>query len=178
MIKLYNLKSKENLYSYYSFKEKKGNFFSERYLEKFLDETESSILKFNNNLKFNTVFVPETSNRNLIILAKRLAENIIIIKKESKEKVIEGLKKQNFQKKEKEALLKSLENDKKIKIANIKGNQRKRFIDLLFIHHNFPDSYYDNSLFLDDSSFSSTTYLAATSKIKNTTKQAIIFYKD
>lgn len=178
MIKLYDLKKKDIIFEYYSFKEKKGYKFSKVDLYHFIKEVEIKIIEINKNNKFNTVFLPETENKNLIKIAEKVANNVIFIKKNKKEDIIKELDKQKYQKKEKEALFESIKDLDKIKMAKIKGNQRERFVNLLFEEIEVPDELYENSLFLDDSSFSSTTYKAAMSKLKKTNHQIILFFKD
>lgn len=175
--KIKDITTKETLNEYFKFKEKYNYKFNQKELEDFLQSITSKILKINKEKKYKTVFIPQTSNKNLIKLAKLIAENIYIVKKNKKEIIIKELNTQKFQKKEKEALLKSIESKEVIKIAEIKGNQRKRFIDILFedIEENIS---MENTLLLDDSAFSGFTYKALKSKLPNTTKDIVIFSKE
>lgn len=177
ILKLKDTKNKEILNEYFKFKEKYEYKFTLEELNNFLEEISKKILKANNNNKYNTVFIPETENKNLIKLAKMLTDNVVIIYKKNKEEVIKELEKQNFQKKEKESLLKSLEKMKVIKMAEIKGNQRKRFIDILF-NEVEKNTKFENSLLLDDSAFSGFTYKALKNKIPKVTKEIVIFSKE
>ena len=178
MHKFFNSKDRNTLVEYFKFKEKNGHKFSEEELNVFICSVKNKILLLNNNKKYSTVFLPETGNKNLIRLANEVSENIVIIEKNDKSKIIKELDKQHFQKKEKEALYSSMENMSVIKMADIKGNQRIRFVDSLFKKINIDNSFYENSLFLDDSSFSSYTYKAAITKIKSPTTSVILFFKE
>lgn len=177
MIILKDITSKDSLIEYFKFKEKHDYSFSPDELNKFLINLSSYILNINGYKKFNTVFIPETDNLNLIKLSSLVSEKTIIIKKNRKDYIISKLNEQSYQKKEKESLFQSLENMQTIKMANIKGNQRKRFIDILFEKVD-SDISMDNSLLLDDSYFSGLTYKALKRKIPNTTKNVVLFSKD
>jgi hypothetical protein len=178
LIKFFNSKNRDTLIEYFKFKEKNGYKFSKEELDLFILNLKNKILLINNNNKFSNVFVPETSNTNLIRLAQEISNNIIFIEKNNKNFIINELNKQQFQKKEKEALLLSLSENSTVKMADIKGNQRKRFIDFLFKKTSGKEIDYSNSLFLDDSSFSSYTYKAAINKIQKTTFEIILFFKE
>jgi hypothetical protein len=177
MNKFFNSANRDTLIEYFKFKEKNGYKFNEEELSNFIDIVKEKILKINNDNKFSTVFIPETGNLNLIRLAEKISYNIVFVKKNKKQIIIDELNKQTYQKKEKEALFDSISKMDTIKMADVKGNQRKRFVDCLFENNEFNDSLYENSLFLDDSSFSSYTYQAAKQKIKKTNHTVILFFK-
>ena len=147
VFKLKDIKNKDMLNQYFKFKEKYDYKFSQSELELFLEEVSKKILSINENIPFQTVFIPETGNKNLIKLAKLLTKNVIIVNKKSKNEIIQKLNQQKFQKKEKESLMDSLEKMSTIKMADIKGNQRKRFIDILF-NDIEEDMSFENTLLL------------------------------
>lgn len=177
VFKLKDIKNKDILEQYFKFKEKYDYKFSKSELEVFLEEIYKKILSINKNIPYQRVFIPETGNKNLIKLAKLLTENVVIVNKKNKNEIIQELNKQKFQKKEKESLMDSLEKMSTIKMADIKGNQRKRFVDILFnnIHE---DVSFKNSLLLDDSAFSGFTYQALKNKLPNVEKEIVIFSKE
>jgi len=174
---LFDSKDKNNLINYFKFKEKNNYSFSKDELNCFITSAKNKILSLNDNQLFNTIILPETSNLNLIKLAHEVAINVTYIYKNNKNDIILELHKQSYQKKEKESLLNSISNMKTIKMAEIKGNQRYRFIDILFKEPNIQESLFINSLFLDDSSFSSYTYQAAKKHLKKIEQSVILFSK-
>lgn len=177
VFKLKDIKNKDMLNQYFKFKEKYDYKFSQSELDVFLEEVSKKILSINENIPFQTVFIPETGNKNLIKLAKLITKNVIIVNKKSKNEIIQELNQQKFQKKEKESLMNSLEKMSTIKMADIKGNQRKRFVDILF-NDIEEDMSFENTLLLDDSAFSGFTYQALKNKIPNVEKEVVIFSKE
>lgn len=177
LLKLVDIKSRDSLIDYFKFKEKYNYKYSQEELESQLEHLALQILSLNNHKKFNNVFVPETENSNLIRLSSLVSDNTIIIKKKAKPEIISLLENQKFQKDEKNALFKSIEEMSSIKMAKIKANQRKRFEDILFDDLS-DDILMDNSLLLDDSSFSGFTYKALKKKVPKTTMDVIIFSKN
>lgn len=110
----------------------------------------------------STLIVPETSNLCLLEIAQLTGCPTILLKKNMKEKILLDLDNQAMMKAERQKLISSINAMETVKIANIAGNQRKRFIGSLFQ----PLNEYlilDKSdvVFLDDSIFSGYTFMAA-----------------
>lgn len=80
----------------------------------------------------NIIIVPETTNLLLKNFLSFLKKNIIFLKKNDKQHIVEEIKKQNMMKSEAKKLLLALDGMKTVKIADIAGNQRKRFQSCLF----------------------------------------------
>lgn len=111
--------------------------------------------------KYDLVIVPQTSNLFLYEIASSLGKEVVIVDKNSKQNILELLDTQNFMKAEKQKLFQSIEDmGHEFKINKIAGNQRKRFIEILFqpISQDFLDS--SKILVLDDSIFSGHTMQA------------------
>ena len=80
----------------------------------------------------NNIIVPETTNLLLKNFLSFLKKNIIFLKKNDKQHIVEEIKKQNMMKSEAKKLLLALDGMKTVKIADIARNQRKRFQSCLF----------------------------------------------
>ena len=123
----------------------------------------------------NIIIVPETSNLLLKDFLFSTNKNIIFLKKNNKQYIVEEIKKQNMMKSEAKKLLLTLDDMKTVKIADIAGNQRKRFQNCLFQPLNI--NIMDNDIiFLDDSLFSGNTFLAAQQMLKNFNITNIILF--
>lgn len=157
---IFDLKDKNIEKLYFKFKNKYEYVFTEQEKQNFYIEV-TKILEKNeiwNNA--SVLIVPDTENKNFLELIKLTNKKIIILKKSSKEKILEKLENQSMMKSEKQKIFKIINELNNIKMANIPGNQRKRFIDFLFEEKEFLDNN-ENYLFLDDSLFSGYTFLAA-----------------
>lgn len=106
---------------------------------------------------FENIIIPESSNTFIKEVADGLGKNLILVKKTTKEDILKIIETLNFQKSEKEShLAKINEMNGSFKIKEMKANQRKRYEEFLFEKVNIPE----NSVILDDSCFSGTTFRA------------------
>lgn len=123
----------------------------------------------------NIIIVPETTNLLLKNFLSFLKKNIIFLKKNDKQHIVEEIKKQNMMKSEAKKLLLALDGMKTVKIADSAGNQRKRFQSCLFQTLNL-NNIDNNIIFLDDSIFSGNTFLAAQKMLENFNTTTIILF--
>ncbi len=161
-ITFFDLNNKNHKILYFKFKNKYEFKFTENERLSFFNDIINDLNSHESWRQSNTIIIPETSNQNLIALASQFSKKIIILSKNSKEKIIDFLHNQAMMKKEKEKILKIIHNFSEIKIANIPGNQRKRFIDCLFSDE-INIEQQNKCVFFDDSIFSGYTYKAALS---------------
>lgn len=106
---------------------------------------------------FENIIIPESSNTFIKEVADGLGKNLILVKKTTKEDILKIIETLNFQKSEKESHLSKInEMNGSFKIKEMKANQRKRYEEFLFEKVNVPE----NSVILDDSCFSGTTFRA------------------
>lgn len=172
---LYGLDSRQANENYFKFKNKHGYRFTECELNDFIEQT---LLLLNNNSTWNdakNLIVPQTTNLNFMTLLSKSHKNIITLKKNSKEKIIECVMKQNMMKSEREKLMKMLKNMDIIKMANFAGNQRKRLVECIFEEVKL-EHLQTPCLFFDDSLFSGYTFLAALFQIKHIEHDNIILF--
>lgn len=125
------------------------------------------------------LIIPETGNQFLIEWTVQTNKKVIILRKQTKDKIIQKLSEQTMMKAEKVKLLKAIEAMNEVKMANIAGNQRKRLIECLFepLNKNVISTATNNKLmFIDDSIFSGYTFLAAQHVLKNINHHNRIFF--
>lgn len=149
---------------------------------------ENELKTFKNNiykeLQLHTIWndaqlliIPETSNEVLISIAKNSGKEVVFLIKNSKENILLKLQNQKMMKSEAKKLFSIVEGLDIVKMAAIAGNQRKRFISILFKELNLSENQKDkNILFFDDSLFSGFTYLAAQDKIKELKYNTLFLY--
>lgn len=149
---LYDLKSKENMRLYYACKERFGETLPDR---------EAFISQVTNELKeklsgFSTIVIPQSSNDFIFRIASGLKKHLIIVKKNSIEKIIEEIPSLKLQKKEKDSHFERItQMQGSFKINALKANQRKKYQYILFEKIEVPEK--ETSIILDDSCFSGTT---------------------
>lgn len=125
----------------------------------------------------DTLIVPETSNKCLLEIAYKTGKEVVVLHKNSKDNIIIAISQQTMMKAEKAKLLSSLESMDTIKIANIAGNQRKRFVECLFKPlDNAEILKGKNVALLDDSVFSGYTFLAANHILSGLNQQNLILF--
>ena len=149
---LFDLNTREGMRLYYACKERFGES---------LENRSEFILKIINEIKENfktkkTVLIPESSNDFIEKIASGLGKEVIIIRKNSKEKILENIDSLNLQKKEKNSHLQRISEMKgAFKINSLKANPRRKYQNLLFEKVEIIDP--NTSIILDDSCFSGTT---------------------
>lgn len=110
---------------------------------------------------YDLVIHPETTGKHLANLAKAIGNQTICIRKNSKKVITEKLLEQKMMKAERNSLVSCIEEMKtSFQINKVKGNQRKRFRDILFEKVDLTEYQNLNVLLLDDSVFSGETLLA------------------
>lgn len=172
---LFDLNSRENELLYFKMKNKYEYLFTEKEKVAFISLLNEKLNKISHWCITNTIVVPETSNYLLKSFLISTGKKIIYLQKNSKEKIIESIQQQPMMKSEAKKLFSSLNNMKTIKIADIAGNQRKRFQTCLF--NDISEQNMDTDIvFLDDSIFSGNTFLAAQEKLKNFNVTNIILF--
>lgn len=156
---LFDLKDRENELKYFKMKNKYEHQFSPEEKELFQEEISN---KLSDLLKeIDVLIIPETSNQCLLDIIKLTKKDVIILEKNTKENIIQDLNNQTMMKDERTKLLNSIAEMEVLKIANIAGNQRKRFVGNLFKQLNKEQFENKKIAFLDDSVFSGYTFLAA-----------------
>lgn len=172
----YDLKQRQVQESYFKMKNKYEHSFSKEEKINFINLARQDLSSCEAWQNAEIVLVPETSNQLLLELCK--SKELVIIYKNDKEVIKEALDKQFFMKTEREKLYTSLDNNgSKVKMANIAGNQRKRFVEFLFKEIVLNEEQKTkNCVFLDDSIFSGYTFLAAQEAIKNINHENIILF--
>ena len=172
---LYSSKDVEQLHNYFKMKNK--------YEYRFEDNEENDFI----NMVFETiglydyVITPETSGKTLSKIAEKCGVYHLVVEKETKENIKAELLKQKLMKHERISLLNKIDNkmDDSFKINLIKGNQRHRFIDIMFKNVSFDLNMLSNKkvLILDDSIFSGETFKALKSKINIESDNIVLYSK-
>lgn len=117
--------------------------------------------------------VPETTNVNLLNMVNDLSSNVIFLEKNSIAVVKEAINSQAMMRAERNKLNDLLDSMETIKMASIPGNQRKRFLNLLF-----KPVTLGNVVYFDDSIFSGYTFKAALNAINgNVLNNVVLFSK-
>lgn len=107
--------------------------------------------------KFENIIIPESSNDFIYKVANKLGKNVILVKKTTKDDILKIVETLSFQKSEKESHLdRIIKMNGSFRIKEMKANQRKRYEEFLFEKTDVPE----NSVILDDSCFSGTTFRA------------------
>lgn len=171
----FDLKNRDNEINYFRMKQKYGNSFSQEQYEQFNALVLGNIMSLLSDI--DTLVVPETGNNMLLEIAKTTNKNIFILEKNSKEDIIAALSEQTMMRSEKIKLMTMLEGMDTIKMAQLAGNQRKRFVDCLFKKPNSDTLDKLGSIaLLDDSVFSGYTFMAANSALQSKQKSNIILF--
>lgn len=158
---LYSTKDRDNLEQYFKLKEKYDYTLSN-------DELES----LKNDVKafghYDVVLHPETTGKYLHILAAELGDKVVCIEKNDKETIKTLVAEQKMMKAERNSLMACIENDmgSSFQINKIKGNQRKRFKNILFKDVDLSLYAGKKVLLLDDSVFSGETLIALKEFVK------------
>lgn len=152
---LFETQSRTGIEQYFRFKQKHDFDFNPEEWTTFQQTTEQWLHKLQQQHHFEYIILPETSNQRLLQLCENF--HTIVLKKRTIPEILPLLNHQHFQKKEKEKLLNTLNQMNTLKIAQLAGNQRPRFIPLLFHPITPPNQPF---ILLDDSAFSGTTLQA------------------
>lgn len=171
---MFDLKIEENTKNYFKFKNKYEYSFNQKEKEDFKSLVFENLKKNKVWLSATTLIIPETGNKNLLEIAQLSNKRIITLEKNSKEIIKNELSLQPMMKSEREKLYKSLEVMESVKMAGIAGNQRKRFIEILFKKIVFQND--DSFVFFDDSLFSGYTFLAAQYQLRDIEHNNIILF--
>lgn len=171
---LWDLFSIEKNDLYKKMKQKYGFSFSKEEEVFFIQEILEELVKYEVWQDAKTLIVPQTTNQFLLKFLDTIDKNIIILKKEDKDTILDKLQPQNMMKSERIKLYQAIEQMKDVKMAHIAGNQRKRLTSILFKEL---DCQITNGLFFDDSVFSGYTFLAAQEKIHFKHENLVLFSK-
>lgn len=152
---LYSTKDRDNLEQYFKLKEKYDYTLSNDELEALKNDVKA----FGH---YDVVLHPETTGKYLHILAAELGEEVVCIQKNDKETIKSLVSEQKMMKAERNSLMACIDNDmaESFQINKVKGNQRKRFKDILFKQVDLSQYKDKKVLLLDDSVFSGETLVA------------------
>lgn len=156
---LYNIQQREWLELYFALKNRYDYSLSQKQLEQITQDLLQAVAEE----AYDCVIIPQSTNMFLPDIAQQIAPKVITLEKNSKEDMFACLQQQKFMKAEKEKLFKAMEQMDTIRINQIAGNQRNRFIPCLFKQVGFDIQQVlqqGKTLVLDDAIFSGTTFLA------------------
>lgn len=163
---LFDLTDRELQVNYFKMKNKHDFSFTDAEKLKFNDDIMIRIKLGGYIDNIDTILIPETSNILFTDLVFSLGKDVVILKKRTISELKFCLDYNFMQKSERHKLYASMDSMDSIKLANIAGNHRKYFIDILFyIPLNIKPNVGGNCLFMDDSLFSGVTYQAAANVI-------------
>lgn len=168
---LFEAQSRAGIEQYFRFKQKHDFDFNPEEWTAFQESTTQWLHQLQQQYHFEYIILPETTNQRLLQLCANF--NTIVLKKRTIPEVLPLLNNQHFQKKEKEKLLNTLNQMNTLKIAQLAGNQRHRFIPLLF-HPIIPPT--QPFILLDDSAFSGTTLEAMQIATQNKAITAVTLF--
>lgn len=107
---------------------------------------------------YDALLIPDTKNECFKDIVAQLNLPTVVLKKNTKEQVMEQLEKQKMMKAERKKLVDNLQQMEDIKIGLVAANQRMRIANLLF---NIQEDLTDKKvLFMDDSIFTGSTFKA------------------
>ncbi len=175
---MFDLIARSQQIEYFKMKNKHGYAFSQEEKKEFKDKVNIELKKNPDWVNATAILVPGTSNEILKEIAFESSKKVYFLEKASISEIIPALQAQSMMKGEAQKLLSQLKTLESIKMADIAGNQRKRFIGLLFKNIDNLKEYLNNEkiVFLDDSVFSGITLQAAHDKIKDIPHTKIVFY--
>lgn len=148
---LFDLKKRKNVELYFKMKNYQGYSFNQQEKDNFIKEVVNFIGYY------DIIIYPQTNGIIIPEIANLCGSNTFCLQKNSKNDIIQNITKLKLMKQEKESLLKSFSEMNEIfQLKYIKGNQRKRFIPLLFkkLDINFENK---TALIFDDAIFSFNT---------------------
>lgn len=152
---LFSTKDRAMLENYFKLKNKYDNELTEEEYQSLEQETVNAFGQY------DLVIHPETTGKHLSALASALGKETICVAKNSKENIVKELLTQKMMKAERQSLIDCLdEMGDTVQINKIKGNQRKRFRNILFQKIDLSNYKEMNVLLLDDSVFSGETLLS------------------
>ena len=152
---LYSTKDRNILEEYFKLKHKYDYVLTDEEYKKLESEVAQAFGQY------DVVIHPETSGKHLNKLAKALGKEVICIAKNDKETIKTLVQEQKMMKSERISLLNSIdEMEGSFQINKVKGNQRKRFKDILFKEKDLSHLSDKRVLLLDDSVFSGATLIA------------------
>lgn len=144
------------MHLYYSVKNRFGRTLTNR--SEFIEKT-SNMLKEALPSNIEHIVIPESSNSFIEEVVSLTGLKYSIIQKNNIEFIVSHIDELNLQKKEKLSHLSKIEKmGKNFKINELKANQRRKYLHLLFEKRDFLDI--EKSIIVDDSFFSGTTYEA------------------
>lgn len=162
---LLDTKNKSHLETYFKFKNKNDYFFTPAQAQEFEENVYNTLIE---HIDSKTLIIyPQTNNQLFLNLIDKFDNNKQQLLKNTPQQILNILSEQQMMKAEKEKLFKTIESHSTVKMANIAGNQRKRFINCLFQHICIKA----NAVFLDDSVFSGYTLAAAYQAIQLDSQQ-------
>lgn len=168
---IFSTKDRNNLEIYFKLKDK----YEYRFQNEEFEELKKTIV--NEFGTYDLVIIPETKGRYLKTIADSLSDNVISVSKRCKADILTDLEQQKMMKNEKQSLFNTLEEMDVVQINKIKGNQRKRFRDILFEKLDFTEWNNKKVLLLDDSVFSGETLIALKESINVDCEIKVIFSK-
>lgn len=147
----FDAKDRNVLNNYFKLKNKYEHAFTPEEFNEFKNLVTAKLYQLRKQLKFKYVVIPETTNQQFLDILSMF--DTISVKKNDIEALKRKLKEQPFQKKEWEKLAFTLESMDTIKMANIAGNQRARFVECLFDKIDIDAPF----IIMDDGEFSGCT---------------------
>lgn len=153
---LFSTKDRVMLENYFKFKHKYDYVLSDA------EYFELEKIALNTFGQYDVVFYPESTGKHLARLAKALGKEAVVIPKNSKETIKALVSQQQMMKAERVSLMNCIDHDMNgsFQINKVKGNQRKRFRNILFQKVDVSNYLDLNVLLLDDSVFSGETLIA------------------
>lgn len=128
--------------------------------------------------EYDVVIHPETTGLHLTELAFSISDQVVVIAKNNKSYIKKQVLEQPMMKAEKASIIKTIdEMGQSFQINKVKGNQRKRFKDILFMPVNLDSLKDKRVLLLDDSVFSGETLIALKEHLNLKCDVAVLFSK-
>lgn len=150
---LFNLSDRNNQLKYFKMKNKHGYSFTDTEKSEFIADVIAQLKQY--IFDVDVIIFPETQNECFKEIVNTLNMEKLMVEKRSVDDMLVDLNTQQFMKAEKDKLFNSLSGTNTVKLAAVAGNQRKRFIEILFNPVSIDKS--KRYLILDDSFFSGTT---------------------
>lgn len=160
---LYDIQQREWLELYFALKNRYEYCLDDVQLEQIAQSLQEKVKHY------DYAIIPQSTNAHLAHLAQKIATRTIVLEKNSKDEILQALQTQPFMKAEKQKLFQTIETMDTVRINQIAGNQRYRFISCLFKalpEENLSDLKTSQVVLLDDAIFSGTTFLAMLHQVK------------
>lgn len=169
-VSFFDLKDRNQLEQYFKMKSKHDFSFDEKESEKFILECITRVKQYD----YDFILVPDTKNKCLLEIAKQLDPHYLQLKKNTPQEILNLLQEQKMMKDEFEKLSAAVKAQDVLQINKIAGNQRKRFIPLLFKALELPSD--KKVLLLDDAVFGGSTLDAASYALNREPDQCIVLF--